>query len=62
MKNVTLKCNGFLSLTDSELKEYNGGELLFLPYFTAISGIAAAAVAIFELGKATGNFMYHLTH
>ena len=61
MKNVTLKCNGFLSLTDSELKAYNGGELI-LPYFTAISGIATAAVAIFELGKATGNFIYHLTH
>ena len=45
-----------LSIEEQELIEGGGFVLKFL----AIGAVAGAALAIYEAGKATGEFIYHL--
>jgi len=54
--------NGIISLSKEESKMINGGTWLYVAPFVAIGALAGAAIAIFEFGKSTGNFIYHLTH
>jgi hypothetical protein len=49
-----------LTLTESRLIE--GGIYMLAPQIIAISVIAGALSCIFEFGKATGHFIYHITH
>jgi len=52
----------FVPLTHEECLLTTGGSWVLLPHFIAIGAIAGAALAIFELGKATGDFIYQVTH
>lgn len=58
--DLILKEEELISLSNEELIAYEGGA--FLPAFLAIGAGFAAGVAIYEAGKATGEFIYHLTH
>jgi hypothetical protein len=61
-----LKCvlteKGIVELTNEESGKILGGNWLVAPPFVAISAVTGAAMCIFEFGKATGNFIYHVTH
>ncbi|MBF8964383.1 hypothetical protein I0P70_14105 [Pontibacter sp. FD36] len=46
--------------TYDENIEIEGGNPFIIP-FLAIGGAAAAGLAIYEAGKATGEFIYHIT-
>ncbi|MDO4230258.1 MAG: class IIb bacteriocin, lactobin A/cerein 7B family [Capnocytophaga sp.] len=58
--NTEEEQKGIKSLTFDELKEIEGGA--FHPVLLAIGAAAAACVAIYEAGKATGEFIYYATH
>ncbi|WP_157579201.1 hypothetical protein [Spirosoma montaniterrae] len=49
-----------VAIADDEMLVIKGGG--FLVPFLAIGAAAAAAVAIYEAGKYTGEVIYHLTH
>ncbi|UYZ58729.1 class IIb bacteriocin, lactobin A/cerein 7B family [Hymenobacter latericus] len=49
-----------VELSDEEILETEGG--VFLAPFLAIGAAAAAGVAIYEAGKAAGEFIYYATH
>ena len=51
---------GLQSLCLDEQRQIEGGIIPSWPVFLAIGAVAAAAVAIYEAGKATGEFFYHL--
>ena len=51
-----------VALTDEELRTIDGGNWLITPHLVAISIVTGAAMCIFEFGKATGNFIYQVTH
>jgi hypothetical protein len=53
---------GIVELTEEESGMINAGNWLITPPFVALSAIAGAAMCIFEFGKTTGNFIYHVTH
>lgn len=60
MEALTLDLNkmGLTELSTEEREEVLGG----LHPFLVIGAAAAAGVAIYEAGKATGEFIYYLTH
>lgn len=62
MEALTLDLNkaGLTELSTNEREEVQGG--LILAPFLIIGGAAAAGVAIYEAGKATGEFIYYVTH
>jgi len=64
MKTSNLCVSGsvFVPLTQEDCQTTIGGSWVILPPFIAIGAIAGAALAIFELGKATGDFIYQITH
>ena len=50
-------------LNIKEMQDVNGGEpITFGAAFLAISGACVAALAIYECGKAAGEFIYYVTH
>ncbi|KUG06285.1 hypothetical protein [Solirubrum puertoriconensis] len=49
-----------VELSEEEILETEGGA--FLAPFLAIGAAAAAGVAIYEAGKAVGEFIYHATN
>nr|WP_315011143.1 class IIb bacteriocin, lactobin A/cerein 7B family [uncultured Capnocytophaga sp.] len=57
--NTFITDKSFSPLTKEELECIEGG---FLPTLIAIGAAAGAALAIYELGKATGEFIYNTTH
>lgn len=59
-KSIFLPNKGIVTLTREEAININGGG--FIVPFLFIGGIAAAGLAIYEAGKATGEFIYHITH
>ena len=62
-KKLHVHENGIVALTNDEVKMINGGYFWeTTPHFLLIGAAAAAALAIYELGKATGDFIYHATH
>ncbi|MFC6099435.1 hypothetical protein [Olivibacter domesticus] len=62
MEALSLDLNkiGLTELSIEEREEVQGG--LILAPFLAIGAAAAAGVAIYEAGKATGEFIYYVTH
>lgn len=58
--NSALESPQFEELNQFELKTIQGGG--FLVAFLAIGAAAAAGVAIYEAGKAVGEFIYHVTN
>jgi lactobin A/cerein 7B family class IIb bacteriocin len=50
-----------VELNSNEMKEIQGG-LGFVATFLAIGAVAGAGVAIYEAGKATGEWLYYATH
>ncbi|QIX59660.1 class IIb bacteriocin, lactobin A/cerein 7B family [Hymenobacter lutimineralis] len=61
MNAQLLKLDEFnlVELSHDENAEIEGG---FLVQFLAIGAAMAAGVAIYEAGKYTGEFIYHVTH
>lgn len=57
---ITVNAGGLQELSDQEKIEIHGGG--FWVPFLAIGAAAAAAVAIYDAGKATGEFLYEITH
>lgn len=55
----TIKFLNLELLSKEEQEEIDGG---WIAYFLAIGAACAAGVAIYEAGKATGEFIYYATH
>jgi lactobin A/cerein 7B family class IIb bacteriocin len=56
---LALENDDLQSLSKEELALIEGG---FIQPFLAIAAIATAVVAIYDAGKAAGEFIYYATH
>jgi hypothetical protein len=59
MKSLNVPSYNVVEISDQEMVAINGGSIELV---LAIGAVCAAVVAVYEVGKAVGETIYHATH